>query len=311
MIQTVTPPPAPDYQASREYCRRVTQQQARNFYYGLRLLPEPAKSNMFALYAWMRRADDLADDSADQPLIQRKMLLDQFRQLTHQAITGTAADNPGSAGAAGDTPWPGWAAFADCVERHKIPRHLFDDMIDGQKQDLEFQQPRTDAELREYCYRVAGVVGLASIHIWGFSGGAETQALAIERGIAFQLTNILRDVREDVERKRIYFPADTMAQFGVSTQQLMAGEASPAFAALMRYHIDRAEELFERSAKLNNLINADNRSALTAMTAIYHGILRKIKAQPQRVLRGRVRLGKISKICIALQCWRATRGLSR
>jgi phytoene synthase len=311
MTQTVSVSAAPDYQASREYCRRVTQQQAKNFYYGLRLLPEPAKSSMFALYAWMRRADDLADDSAHLPLMERQLLLDEFRQLTHQAISTPAADAPESIAVAGAASWPGWAAFADCVARHKIPRHLFDAMIDGQKQDLEFHQPLTDADLREYCYRVAGVVGLASIYIWGFSGGAETEAMAIDRGIAFQLTNILRDVREDAERQRIYFPLDTMRQCGLSAQELMTGGASASFVELMRHHIGHAERLFQQSAGLDQRISAENRSALMAMTAIYHGILRKIAAEPQRVLRGRVRLGKLSKICIALQCWRATKGSSR
>ncbi len=290
---------AMDLELSRDYCRQVTQQQARNFYYGLRLLPEPAKSSMFALYAWMRRADDLADDSADLPLVQRRELLDQFRCLTHQAIAAalsSTAENPA---------WPGWAAFAECVHRHSIPPALFDDMIDGQLQDLEFHQPQTDADLRQYCYRVAGVVGLASIHIWGFTGGAETESLAVDRGIAFQLTNILRDVKEDSARNRIYFPAQQMQRCAVTATELLTGKATAGFQALMQHHIDLAEQLFARSASLDQRINPENVSALKAMTAIYHGILRKIARQPQQVLRGRVRLSKLAKLCIAMQSWRA------
>ena len=297
--QTLATAAPADIQASRDYCRHVTQQQARNFYYGLRLLPEPAKSSMFALYAWMRRADDLADDSADLPLIQRRELLDQFRALTHQAIAATPlpiTENPA---------WPGWAAFAHCVHRHSIPPVLFDDMIDGQKQDLEFHQPQTDADLRQYCYRVAGVVGLASIHIWGFTGGAETEALAVDRGVAFQLTNILRDVKEDAARNRIYFPAQQMQRCAVTATELMAGEPTAGFQMLMQHHIGLAEQLFARSAPLDQRINPENISALAAMTAIYHGILRKIAKRPQQVLRGRVRLSKLAKVCIAMQCWRA------
>ena len=294
-----------DIQNSRDYCRRITREQARNFYYGLRLLPEPAKSSMFALYAWMRRADDLADDSLRMPLAQRQALLDQFCALTHQAIGTLPAQIANNGNALTSSPWAGWAAFADCVHRHHIPPPLFDDMIAGQKQDLEFHQPRTDADLREYCYRVAGVVGVASIHIWGFTGGPESEALAVDRGIAFQLTNILRDVREDAQNNRIYLPTEQMRRFGVSQADILAGKSTPGFQALMKYHIAMAEELFLRSAPLDHRISPENVSALTAMTAIYHGILRKIAHDPRRVLNGRVRLGKPAKMWIAWQCWRA------
>ena len=286
----------PGFQASRDYCRHVTRRQARNFYYGLRLLPEPAKSSMFALYAWMRRADDLADDSADLPLAQRRELLDQFRALTHQAIAAQALP------AMENSAWPGWPAFTDCVHRHNIPPGLFDDMIDGQQQDLEFHQPENDADLRQYCYRVAGVVGVASIHIWGFTGGAETEALAVDRGIAFQLTNILRDVKEDAGRNRIYFPQQQMLRSGVAGDDLTVGKATEGFQALMQHHIELAERLFVRSAPLDQRITPGNVAALTAMTAIYHGILRKIARHPQQVLRGRVRLGTVAKTWIALRC---------
>lgn len=289
----------PDFQASSDYCRQVTRQQARNFYYGLRLLPEPAKSSMFALYAWMRRADDLADDSADLPLAQRRELLEQFRTLTHTAISGHAQP------ALESPAWPGWAAFTHCVHRHAIRPALFDDMIDGQQQDLEFHQPGNEADLQQYCYRVAGVVGVASIQIWGFTGGAATEALAVDRGMAFQLTNILRDVKEDAGRNRIYFPKEQMLSYGVTGDDLMAGKATAGFQALMQHHIALAERLFARSAPLDQRITSGNVAALTAMTAIYHGILRKIARHPQQVLRGRVRLGAVEKAWIALRCRRA------
>ena len=299
----MTPPPltiscAADYQRSQEFCRQLTRKQARNFYYGLRLLPEPTRSSMFALYAWMRRADDLADDSTSLPLTQRYELLGQFRSLTHQAIAGTAASS------SDNTSWPGWTAFTECVHRHNIPTELFDAMIDGQKQDLDFHQPETDADLRDYCYRVAGVVGVASIHIWGYTGGTQTETLAVDRGMAFQLTNILRDIREDADRLRIYFPRERMRHAGATEADLIAGKYTTGVQALIKYHLDLAEELFSRSAPLEQQILVENISALRAMTAIYHGLLRKIAQNPQRVLHGRVRLGKLAKTWIALQCRR-------
>ena len=127
-------------------------------------------------------------------------------------------------------------------------------------------------------------------------------ALAVDRGIAFQLTNILRDVKEDAGRNRIYFPEERMRRCGVTGDDLMAGKATPGFQALMQHHIELAERLFVRSAPLDQRITPGNVAALTAMTAIYRGILRKIARHPQQVLYGRVRLGTVAKTWIALRC---------
>jgi 15-cis-phytoene synthase len=285
---------------SRAYCRDLTKREAKNFYYGLKLLPEPKRSAMYALYAYMRLVDDIADDDANErTLAQRKGDLDQWETLTHQTIAaGGEAESP-----KGHILWP---AFGDMVRRYKVPAKLFDDMIAGQRQDLEPVRIQHFDELHAYCYRVASVVGLASLYIWGFEGGEETLKLSADRGIAFQLTNVLRDLREDAAppRGRCYLPQDELAKFGVTEQALAKGEMSPAMVEFLRFQVERAESFYQRSAPLEGKIRADSRPTLVAMTGIYHGILRKIADDPSRVMKERVRLSTLSKVMIG---WRAMR----
>ncbi len=199
---------------------------------------------------------------------------------------------------------PLWPALAETVRQHNIPPTVFDAVIEGQRQDLERARFATFDDLRVYCYRVAGVIGLASIYIWGFEGGEETEALAIDRGVAFQMTNILRDLREDAGRGRCYLPADEMAAMGVSEDDLLNVRGGERFERLMRFQIARAKSLYESSAALEERIARDSRATLRAMTEIYQGILMKIAADPQRVLSERVSLSVLSKLRIG---WRAVR----
>jgi phytoene synthase len=147
-------------------------------------------------------------------------------------------------------------------------------------------------------------VWLASIYVWGFTGGEATEALAIDRGIAFQLTNILRDLREDAALGRTYLPSDELAAAGVSQDDLKQTRGSAAFTEMMRTQIARADSYYVKSAALEGFITADSRSTLIAMTAIYRGLLHKIADEPQRVLRERVSLSLLHKLRIG---WRATR----
>jgi phytoene synthase len=187
--------------------------------------------------------------------------------------------------------------------RYRVPRRVFDDVIAGQEQDLSPLSFDTFEELSAYCVRVAGVVGLASIYVWGFEGGLETEQLAIDRGIAFQLTNILRDLREDATRGRFYLPR-TEVNGAMNLSDLREGRPSPGFEQAMRFQLDRAEDYYRKSAPLESRISADSRPTLVAMTQIYHALLEKISADPRRVLRHRVSLSLWSKLRIG---WRALR----
>jgi phytoene synthase len=281
---------------SRAFCEQLTRRAARNFYYGLKLLPEPKRSAMFALYAYMRLVDDIADGDGGQSHEERALGLERWRNETHSVLEGRVPE--------ADDSHDLWPAVEEMARTYQLPSHLFDDVIAGQQQDLNFAEFRHFEQLSEYCYRVAGVVGLASIYVWGFEGGAETKELAVGRGIAFQLTNILRDLREDAANGRIYLPTEDLAKFGVSAEDLRSARGGQGFLDLMRFQIERAESYYERSAPLEERISADSRPTLATMTEIYRRLLRKVADEPERVLHERVSLSLLSKLRIG---WRAAR----
>ncbi len=290
---------------SRDYCRDLTKRAAKNFYYGHKLLPEPKRSAMYALYAYMRLVDDIADEEADKrTLTQRTEDLNQWEALTRAAIA--AGDGAGNGAINAQIPRGHilWPAFAEMVGTYRVPANLFAEMIAGQRQDLAPVEIPDFAALYAYCYRVASVVGVASLYVWGFEGGEETLKLAVARGIAFQLTNILRDLREDAARGRCYLPRDEMKHFGISADDIARGKETAEFREFMSFQIERAEGYFRESADLENHIARDSRPTLRAMTAIYHGVLRRIARTPERVLRDRVCLSTWTKLRIG---WTAMR----
>jgi len=281
---------------SHEYCEYLTRTKARNFYYGLKLLPDDKRAAMFAIYAYMRLVDDIADEEDGRSLKQRVDDLEAWRLQTHAVVEGRET------GGAQEL----WPAFADVLRRYRLPAKIFDEVIEGQKQDLDFKPFENFEALFAYCYRVAGVVGLASIYVWGFEGGDDTEFLAVQRGAAFQLTNILRDLREDAFKGRVYLPIDELKTMQVAEGDLRQGKGGRHFLDLMRFQIARAEAFYEKSVGLEERISADSRPTLIAMTEIYRGLLKKVALQPERVLRGRVSLSLFSKLRIG---WRASRAV--
>ena len=292
---------SPQLIESRAYCARLTREAAKNFYYGLKLLPEPKRSAMFALYAYMRLVDDIADDDDGHSVEQRVLALNEWRARTHAILSPDVT----SASLDSHQLWP---AFAEISRRYDLPAQLFDDAIAGQAQDLAPLTFNTFEQLHEYCYRVAGVVGLASIRIWGYEGGAETEAMAVARGVAFQITNILRDLREDSARGRLYLPREDVTAAGMSEEELRAGRGGARFIELVARQIARIESYYEQSAALESRLEPDSRPTMVAMTEIYRGLLAKIAQDPERVLRERVSLSLIHKLRIG---WRATRAVRR
>lgn len=290
MTSGIVTPEHTSLAASHRYCLHVTSTQARNFYHGLKLLPEEPRQDMFALYAWMRLLDDIADDGEESPA-DRLIKLDRWQSDTRRALAGEHVGGPL------------WPAFSDMVHRRRVPHHLFDDAIDGQRQDLEPPPLPNFAALEEYCYRVAGTVGVASIYIWGFQGGEETVKLAIDRGTAFQLTNILRDLKEDTLRRRIYLPQDELTAAGISFDAMRLRQVGANFEPFMRAQIERAESFYQRSQGLESRITPNCRKTLSTMTEIYHRLLKKISRDPMAVLQRRVSLSLWSKLWLA---WRAS-----
>jgi phytoene synthase len=245
----------------------------------------------------MRLVDDIADSEDGKSRQQRLEELEIWRQQTHDALAGKIpADNA----------HPIWPAFADAAQRYAIPALVFDEVIAGQRQDLDEIAFEDFAQLHQYCYRVAGVVGLACVYIWGFEGGKETESMALDRGVAFQLTNVLRDLREDAQRGRTYLPRQELEALGLTAEDLVDGQngKADAFQRLMRRQIERAESYYEKSAGLEERISADSRPTLVAMTAIYRGLLNKVSRRPERVLVGRVSLSLPRKLLIGWQALR-------
>ena len=292
---------SPQLIESREYCARLTRDAAKNFYYGLKLLPEPKRSAMFALYAYMRLVDDIADQDDGRSVEQRNRELDDWRRQTHAVLSPNASPELLESHLL-------WPAFADIAKRYDLSAQLFDDAIKGQEQDLSPVAFETFDQLHEYCYRVAGVVGLASIRIWGYEGGEETEAMAVARGVAFQITNILRDLREDAAKGRLYLPREDLEKAGLTREDLYEGRGGEKFVQFAHDQIARIEAFYEKSAALESRLEPDSRPTMVAMTEIYRGLLAKIAQEPERVLRERVSLSLIHKLRIG---WRATRAMRR
>src|SRR5579883_3461293 len=193
---------------SYEYCRRVARSRAKNFYYSFLLLSEQQRKAMCAIYAFMRQCDDLSDEPGAT-----RAALDGWRGELLDALAGRFSGHPV------------WPAFHHTVRRFGIPHEYLLEMIDGVVSDLEPRRFETFPELYRYCYQVASVVGLTTIHIFGFDTSSAL-SLAEKCGVAFQLTNILRDIQEDAARNRIYLPAEDLRRFGVREEDLRQGTRS-------------------------------------------------------------------------------------
>jgi 15-cis-phytoene synthase len=293
-------------------CREVAQHRAGNFFHGMRLMARDKRPAMYAVYAWMRLADDLADDVADAHGhdTRKRQRLEVFRQQTRLALNSDGLVAPALAEHA-----PFWPAICDTLQRHQVNTADLDAMIDGQLQDQTKRRYNSFHELYDYCYKVASTVGLVCLSVWGYSGGADTRKLAEQRGIALQLTNILRDVVEDAQRDRLYLPAQDLARFDLDADTLLAmlrgRRDDPRVSRLIAYECQRAAGYYAVSAPLESRITPDARATCWAMMRIYRGLLTKIERDPAAVLRGRVSLGKPTKLAIALRAlWRFRGGRS-
>ncbi|HVU89742.1 MAG TPA: phytoene/squalene synthase family protein [Pirellulales bacterium] len=272
-----------DLASSYAHCQSIARRAAGNFYYSFLVLPRAKRRAMCALYTFLRATDDLGD--SDRPLEERRDALAAWRRELTGALAG-ASDSPI------------WPALVHTIESHDIPHEYLYDCITGVEMDLDGREYETFTDLENYCYHVASVVGLACIHIWGFNDPAALEP-ARRLGVAFQLTNILRDLKEDAERGRLYLPREDLRRFGYTPEQLAAGEQDSSFRELMDFQLARAEEYYRAGAALEPLLSRDSRAALRAMTSIYRGLLREIKRRDGDVFTTRVRLSPWRKAWIA------------
>lgn len=287
--------------ASMTYCRDVTKKHARNFYYGMKLTPGIKRDALYAIYAFMRACDDLVDQDPTQLTVDMGTPQEMGHRIELFRSKMQAVIDTGNIAEADHKPNSIWPAFNHVMKHYPVDPKYLHDMLDGQRRDLGIETFTTFEQLYDYCFNVASVVGLTCISIWGYNGGKDTQLLAEKRGIAFQLTNILRDLHEDSQRGRVYLPAQELAQFDVDPKVFATGEADAKFDRLMQFQVERAYSYYEDSEKLESHLNPDCQSTCWAMMRIYRGLLEKIADNPRRVLTERVRLTKFQKTAIAMR----------
>jgi len=269
------------------YCEAKAAQSGSSFYYSFRLLPPDRRRAITALYAYCREVDDAVDEVADPQVARAKLA---WWRGEVDAIYGGAPQHPVG------------RALAPVVERYRLPREHFHAVIDGMAMDIAQHRYADFADLERYCHRVAGVVGLLSAEIFGYADPA-TRGYARDLGIAFQLTNIIRDVGEDARRGRIYLPQDELLRFGVASSSILRAKADDGFAALMAFQVERARAWYDRA--LAQLPRGDRQAQRTglAMAAIYRTLLDEIARDGYRVLDRRIALTPLRKLWIA---WRST-----
>lgn len=292
---------APSTELDQAYaaCRAIARREAKNFYYAFVALPFARRNAICAIYAFMRQADDLADDEAF-PRDERRRRLDAWLADWHAVCRGAHSANPA------------FLAARDATQRFVIPLHLLDELVAGVSMDLESSSGEqgnapdtyaTYAELYRYCYLVASVVGLVSIRIFGYADH-RAEKLAEETGIAFQLTNILRDVQEDATRNRVYLAVEDLAANGLSPESLLnrPPAAPPVIAerALLADYGRRAESYYRSAQELLPLIDRESRPALWVLVTIYHALLKKIERADYDVFTRRASVPAAQKLAILM-----------
>ncbi len=272
-----------ELERSFQYCRDVARRRAKNFYYSFVLLSRAQRDAMCAIYAFMRYCDDLSDEPGAS-----RAAIERWRAALDQALAGNFDDHPV------------WPAFHHTVVTYRIPHEYFHEMIDGVESDLDPRRIATFDELYRYCYQVASVVGLTTIHIFGFES-EEAKPLAEKCGVAFQLTNILRDVKEDAALGRIYLPAEDLAAHGLTETDLLEGTRSDRMRNLLRFEAQRARKYYAESAPLLGLVAKHSRRSLWALIEIYSTLLNRIEQSGYDVFSRRISLKTAEKLAILLR----------
>lgn len=271
-----------------QYCKQKTAKSGSSFYYSFMFLSAEKREAITALYAFCREVDDIVDECSELQVVQVKLAWwrDEIEKLYQR------------------TPiHPVTKALLPHVTKFNLDQALFNEIIDGMEMDLNFNRYADFKQLQLYCYRVASVVGLLSAQIFGLHN-RKTLKYAHDLGMAFQLTNIIRDVGEDARRKRIYLPLDELAQFNVTEDDILKSRESANVKALMDFQIHRAESFYDKA--LSQLPDEDRKSQIVGlmMAAIYRTLLREIQADgAEKVLNSRIALGALRKFTLALKVW--------
>src|SRR5437868_6771649 len=295
-------PPSAQLEHAYAACRGIARASAKNFYYSFLVLPRRKRNALCAVYAFMRLADDISDDALLTPQ-ERYAKLETWSEQARRAFGGEPTDDAVL------------VALADAQRRFQIPPDLFNKLAQGTAMDLKYPfQPgeespfapyETFEELYRYCYHVASVVGLVCIHVFGYKD-PEAERLAEQTGVAFQLTNIIRDIKEDALMGRMFVPQEDLARFQLSAEELSAAKLrngfSPAnFRPLLEFEAQRARELYAAAEKLIPLVDDDSRPCLWALTEIYRRLLEKIASRQYNVFGDKIRLSTAEKLSVLSQ----------
>jgi len=290
-------PTASQIAVAYSVCRSITRTAAKNFYYAFLVLPMAKRQALCAVYAYMRRCDDIADD-INLPPYERRQRLDAWLDAFHRSEAGHPTDDPVL------------LALTDAQRRYKIPVELLDQLAYGTGMDIQDgDNPsapgsaelqvlyRTFSDLREYCYRVASVVGLVCIRIFGYRDPA-AEALAENLGLAFQLTNIIRDIQEDANMGRIYLPAEDLERFKIGPEDFRQASIPERLRWLLAAEADRAREYYVSARHLMTLIDEDSQPALWVLVTIYRRLLEKISDRKYDVFGKKIKLTVREKVVI-------------
>jgi 15-cis-phytoene synthase len=275
--------------SSYRFCTALSRREARNFFYAFMLLPRLRRRSMCALYAFLRHTDDLIDQAASPAW--KTEAIEAWRLELDAAIEGR------------ESRWPGLPALADTIARYRIPVELLHEVIEGVSMDIEPRTYATFADLTEYCYCVASVVGLCCLRIWGYdTEDGRADQLAERCGLALQLTNIIRDVRDDACEGRIYLPLEDLESFGVTTGELTAtGPPGERLRELLAFQAERAFWYYDEARQLAPLISATGRPVFLAIVGTYRGLLERIVSRHYNVMDERVSLPAWRKAVVVLQ----------
>ncbi len=279
---------------SYAHCVALSKKEAKHFHYGFQLLADKDRyQSICALYAFARLADDFSDDDDDAERALENAR--EWRRAFDRAMDGDPSAH---------LIMP---AVVDSVRKYKIPVKYFHELMTGTEMDARQNRYTTWEDSYGYCYRVASVIGLMTIHVFGFedpqheTGSGEGRAceLAEKTGIAFQMTNIVRDIKEDAERDRIYLPLEDLKRFGITEDQLLAGKHTPEIRELVKFEVERAHTYYEAAPELVPMIHKGSRRALSMMVKVYQGLLKEIERRDYDVLTERVSLSKAQKLALA------------
>jgi phytoene synthase len=278
---------ATELERAYDQCQQITRSRAKNFYYAFRTLPARKRRAVYAAYAFCRICDDIADE--DRPLEEKQRLFADTRDLLYRSDNGTSSD-------------PVFAALRDASAAFHIPFRYFEEVIEGVEIDLARTRFQDFDELRNYCYKVASTVGLICIEVFGYND-PRAREYAIDLGIAMQLTNILRDVKEDAQRGRIYIPMDEIASFGYSERELEDGVMNDAFRDLMRFQVARARRYFASGRRLIPLVSPGSRACPGVLSATYSSILDRVESSDFNVFERRIGLSTREKLLLMARLW--------